>query len=377
MYLRIMKTRILIHSVGIVLLMLCSSCMPTSNKTKDAVETWGQIDGTPVHLYTLTNSNGAKAIISDYGATLKSLLMPDKQGKMGDVVLGYDTLESYIKQHYCFGATIGRVANRIKDAKFTLDGKEYQLTQTENGNISHSNNDFDTHLWKASFIKEKGDEGLRLTYTSPDMTDGFPGTVMAQVTYILTANNALQIQFEATTDKPTLVNMTHHSYFNLTGDYTKIYDHLIRMKATHVLAIDDEIVPTGEIKPTKGTIDDLAQETKIGENIHKMDYHGYHYCYVFDKPAHQLEPVIFVTEPKSGRTLTVSTTQPGVQFYTSNAIPEGTKGKYGKIYGRHSAFCLETEDFPNAANIPSFPSTVLRPGQKYHETVIYQFGLMQ
>lgn len=348
-----------------------------TNNTQPSItqKAWGTHDGKSVTLYTLTNRQGSHISITNYGAMLVSAYMPDKDGKLGDVVLGYDSLEPYFDQGYCFGATIGRFANRIKNSMFVLDGRTYHLTIGDKGNISHSNQDFNTAVWDVEVLKEKDRQGLRMRYLSPDGKDGFPGNVNSMVTYYLRDDNAIEIQFDATTDKATPISMTHHSYFNLSACERKVLDHYLWIDADNYLTIDDDVVPVGGLTPVKGTPEDLTTMTRIKDNIYKMDFGGYHYCYAFNKPVGKYAKVATLLDKESGRQMDVFTTQPGVQVYTSNALPEGIKGKHKRPYGVHEAICLETEGFPNAPNIPEFPSCIVRPGEKYHDVVVYQFSV--
>ncbi|WP_282038089.1 aldose epimerase family protein [Saccharicrinis aurantiacus] len=348
-----------------------------SNKRNSISEKhWGVHNGKAVKLYTLTSKTGMQVKITNYGAIVTSIMVPDKNGKQGDVVLGFDNLEQYIGPNPCFGATIGRVANRIKGASFTIDSIRYDLTKTEGDNISHGAQEFNKAVWDAEVIKDDKGVGLSMHYFSPDGSHGFPGNVDSYVSYIL-ADSALVIKFEAITDKATHINMTNHSYFNLAGTDKNIYDHQVQINAKEYTAIDDEIVPTGEIKSLKGTDWDLSTMKPLAENIHKLNYRGYHYNYVLNKAPHLLAKVMEVQEPVSGRTMQVYTTQPGIQFYTGNAISESIIGKYGHKYGMHSAFCVETQHFPNTPNCSNFPSTLITPEMTYDETVIYKFGIME
>lgn len=348
-----------------------------NNKINSITEqNWGTHNDKEVKLYTLTSKTGMQVQITNYGAIVTSILVPNKKGKLNDVVLGFDNLEQYLKPNPCFGATIGRVANRIKGATFTIDSTQYYLTKTEGDNISHGAQEFNKAVWDAEVIHDHNGVGLTLHYFSPDGSHGFPGNVDSYVTYIL-ADNALVIKFEATTDKATHINMTNHSYFNLAGTDKKIYQHQVQINANEYTVIDEEIVPTGEIKTLKGTDWDLSTMKSLEQNIHKLNNRGYHYNYVLNKEPHQLAKVIDVHEPTSGRTMQVFTTQPGIQFYTGNAISEDIVGKYGHKYGMHSAFCVETQHYPNTPNCTNFPSTLIKPDSAYDETVIYQFGVME
>ena len=351
-------------------------CKKPSENTIVKNEEWGAFQGKKVYLYTLTNTNGMVIKLTNYGAILTSVLVTDKKGILEDVVLGFDNLEQYIKPNPCFGATIGRVANRIRDGKFQINGINYQLNSNDNQHCSHGNNEFDRAVWDSELVDNEKGVGVKFHYFSKDGSNGFPGNLHVFVTYTLTNEDAIHIQFEAKTDKATHVNLTNHSYFNLTANKEKIYNHLIKIDADNYTEIDEDIVPTGVISTVKGTDWDLTKSTPIGKNIHKLNFNGYHYNYVFNKPVGKLKKVIEVYEPKSGRVMKVSTTQPGVQFYSGNSIDSTLVGKHGVKYGPHSAFCLETQHFPDSPNHSNFPSTLLQPNEKYEEIVIYDFGVL-
>ncbi|CAM4218802.1 aldose epimerase family protein [Zobellia roscoffensis] len=338
---------------------------------------WGTANGGNVILYTLVNANGMVVKLTNFGGTITSIMVPDKNGVFEDVVLGFDTLEQYTAKHPCFGATIGRVANRIRNGKFTIDGTTYELSKNSDVHCLHGGNEFDRVVWDSKIVANKLGPSIRLQHISADNTMGFPGNLESYVTYTLTDDNAIQVHYEATTDKATHVNMTQHSYFNLNGMKDKIYDHILKIDADKYTEIDEEIIPTGKLGTVKGTDWDLTTPTPIGNNIHKLNFNGYHYNYVFNKPVGELKEVIEVVEPKSGRTMTISTTQPGVQFYSGNAIGNALTGKNNIKYANHMAFCLETQHFPDTPNHENFPSTLLLPGEKYDETAIFHFGVTE
>ena len=339
---------------------------------------WGTVDGQKIYLFTLTNSNGMRVKISNFGGIITSIVVPDVNNNFSDVVLGFDNLQQYIDGHPCFGATIGRYANRIANASFRIDGREYDLTANSGRHCIHGGAEgFDKKVWQAeAFFSENG-LAVRLHYLSPDGEEGFPGNLDTTVNYTLTENNAVNCRFQATTDKPTHVSLTQHSYFNLNGCKTTIDDHLIRIKANTYTEIDGDIVPTGKISTVKGKEWDLTTLTRMGDHFDKLNYNGYHFNYIFDKPLGQLEQVIDVIDPLSGRMLEVSSTQPGVQFYSGNSIDDKYIGKNDIRYGPHMGFCLETQHFPDSPNHPNFPSTLLRPSQRYDHTVIYKFGTVK
>ena len=341
-------------------------------------DSWGEADGKEVKLFTLTNNNGMVIKLTNYGAILTSVVVPDRDGHFDDVVLGFDNLEQYKGNDPCFGATIGRFANRIRNARFSIGDSTYVLSANDKSHCIHGGpNGFHTRVWDGEVIKNDTVVGIKFHYFSKDGEEGFPGNLNAYVTYTLNDLNEIAIHFQGETDQPTHVNFTHHSYFNLTGMKDKIIDHQVRIDADQSLAIDEDIVPTGDLLPVYNTIRDLNKFTRIGEHIYKMNHNGYHYCYVFNKETGTGDWVIEVREPYSGRELDVYTTQPGVQFYTGNSIGDNFTGKYGKKYGNYDGICLETQHFPDSPNHEHFPSTLLLPGDKYDETVIYKFSVYQ
>ena len=337
-------------------------------------------DGTPVTAYTLLNKNGVKAKVITYGGIVTELHAPDREGKFADVVLGFDTLKGYLDGHPYFGAITGRVANRIKDAKFTLDGKEYTVGKPNDGphSLHGGKSGFDKKVWKGEPSLTPNGPALKLTYTSKDGEEGYPGTLSCTVTYTLTNDNALRIDYLATTDKPTVANITNHSYFNLAGHNSgTILDHIVRLVADKYTPGDDTLLPTGAIAPVAGTPFDFTKPTAIGERIKEIKATpvGYDLNYVHGtKREATPRPVAMVTDPKSGRTLEVLTTEPGVQLYTGNFLDGKTVGKGGAAYKQYSGFCLETQFFPDSPNKPNFPSITLRPGEEYRQTTIYKLG---
>ncbi|MGB4257892.1 MAG: aldose epimerase family protein [Phycisphaerae bacterium] len=339
-------------------------------------------DGQTADLYTLTNGNGMKVQITNYGGIITSIVVPDKNGKFEDVALGYDNLADYIKNSPYFGALIGRYGNRIAGGKFTLDGKEYKLFINNDPNSLHGGKKgFDKVLWKAEPVEGADVVGLKLTYLSKDMEEGYPGNLNATVWYFLTRDNELQIKYEATTDKPTVVNLTNHSYFNLAGAGNgDVLDHVMMLNADRFLPVDKTLIPTGELRPVKGTPFDFTTPTPIGKNIKADDEqvkfgNGWDHAWVLNKPkAGELTLAARVVEPTSGRMLEMYTTEPAVQFYSGNFLDGTTVGKGGKPYKFRYAFCLEAEHYPDSPNQPKFPSTVLRPGETYRQTTVYKFS---
>ncbi len=334
-------------------------------------------DGRNVMLYTLTNAHGLQVKIITYGAILVSLDVPDRNGQMADVVLGFDDLDSYIKRNPLFGAVVGRYANRIAGARFTLDGVEHRITANAGKNHIHGGGDkrFDKVVWKGSSYRDGTEIGVRLTHFSPDGEEGFPGNLQCTVTYALTDKNELRITYAATTDKPTVVNLTNHSYFNLAGAGSgDILGHELMIAAPWYTPAGEGLIPTGEIHVVKGTPLDFTAPRTIGERIDELtETRGYDHNYVLKGSYGSSILAARVHEPLSGRVMEVYTTEPGVQLYTANGM-NNVKGKGGKIYGSHHSFCLETQHFPDSPNKSHFPSTVLRPNQRFESTTIFRFS---
>jgi aldose 1-epimerase len=334
-------------------------------------------DGVAVEEYTLANPSGLQAKVITYGAILTELVVRDKDGKFANVVLGFDDLKGYLAGHPYFGATVGRVANRIAKGKFTLDGKEYTLATNNGPNALHGGKKgFDKVVWKAEPVESKEGMAVKFTYKSPDGEEGYPGALTATVTYTLTNNDELRLDYTATTDKATPVNLTNHSYFNLAGPASgDVLDHEVMIAADKYTPTDDTLIPTGEIKPVKGTPFDFKTPTPIGKRIGDVKG-GYDLNYVLNGGGEGKAPALAarVREPKSGRIMEVYTTEPGIQFYTGNFLDGTNKGKGGVAYKKHQGFCLETQHFPDSVNHKDFPSTILEPGKTYKQTTIYQFS---
>lgn len=333
-------------------------------------------DGEAVDLYTLTNPKGMEADISTYGGIVVSLKTPDRTGKFADVELGFDDLKGYLASSPYFGALVGRYGNRIAKGKFSLDGVEYTLAKNNGENSLHGGlRGFDKRVWKA---KEASPESLELSYLSKDGEEGFPGNLSVTVTYTLTDNNELKIDYAATTDKDTVLNLTNHSYFNLAGEGEgDILNHVVMIDADRFTPVDSGLIPTGELRSVEGTPFDFRKPHAIGERINSTDEQmvygkGYDHNFVLNRTGASLELAARVSDPKTGRVMEVLTTQPGLQFYTSNTLG-ATKGKGGKVYGLHSAFCMETQHFPDSPNHPDFPTTELKPGEHYQTTTMYRF----
>jgi aldose 1-epimerase len=357
-----------------------SSAMPVSSAFGSTP------DGQQVQLYTLTNAHGVKATISTYGGTLTSLLVPDKNGKLGDVVLGFDDLagytsDLYLKEGPYFGALIGRYGNRIKQGKFTLDGKAYMLALNNAPNTLHGGKrGFDKVVWQAEPGTSADGQTLKLTYQSKDGEEGYPGTLRVTVVYTLTSDDALRLDYTATTDKPTVLNLTNHSYFNLNhGQAKNALNHVLTLKADRFTVVDGTLIPTGELRPVQGTPMDFRQPHAIGERIAQVPGAapgGYdHNWMLADKPRAKPELAATVYEPVSGRTMDVLTDQPGVQFYSGNFLKGNLVGKGNTAYVKNYGFCLETQHFPDSPNQATFPSTVLKPGETFHSTTEYRFGV--
>jgi aldose 1-epimerase len=338
---------------------------------------WGKTaDGTPVELYTLINRNGVVAKIATYGATLTELHMPDKDGKMGDVVLGFDNLAQYMKESPFFGATTGRVANRIAKGQFTLNGVMYSLAVNNGPNHLHGGiKGIDKAVWKAEPMETKNGPAVKFTHTSPDKEEGYPGKLDISVTYTLTNYDELKLDYKAKTDKATPVNLTHHSYFNLgtpaSGD---VLDHILMINADRFTPVDATLIPTGELLPVKGTAMDFTTPMAIGSRIKDKPAPdgGYDHNYVLNGKAGELALAARVIDPQTGRTMEIWTTEPGVQFYTGNFL-DNVKGKNGVVYKKHGGFCLETQHFPDSPNHPNFPSITLEPGQTYSQVTVHKF----
>ncbi len=338
-------------------------------------------DGTPVDLYTLTNANGMSADITNYGGIVVRLYAPDRHGKLADVVLGYDKLADYIKATPYFGAIVGRYGNRIAKGRFTLDGVEYKLATNNMGNHLHGGlKGFDKVVWEAQPFQGNDAVGLKLTYLSKDGEEGYPGNLRCTVRYSLTNDNELRIDYEATTDKATPVNLTNHSYFNLAGAGNgDILGHELMLNADRFVPVDATLIPTGELRPVKGTPMDFTTPTAIGARVNQ-NYEqlklgkGYDHCWVLNKNDAEMSLAARVYEPTTGRVMEVLTTEPAIQFYCGNFLDGSNVGKGGKVYRFRYGFCLETEHYPDSPNHPQFPSTILRPGQTYKTTTIYRFA---
>ncbi|MBA9077249.1 aldose epimerase family protein [Rufibacter quisquiliarum] len=342
-------------------------------------ETFGKTkDGIEVQLYTLQNEKGMQVSVTNYGAIVTSVLAPDKDGKLEDVVLGFPSLdgytnEAYQKSHPYFGAVVGRYGNRIAKGKFALNGKEYSLATNNAPNHLHGGNiGFDQVVWGVEELPEQN--GVQFTYLSPDGEEGYPGTLLVSVTYSLTEENELVLTYKATTDQATPVNLTHHSYFNLTGEAEDILGHGLTLNADQYTVVNDTLIPTGELRNVTGTPFDFTTAHSIGERISQVEGGGYDHNFVLRKTEGALALAATVVEPQSGRIMEVFTTEPGVQFYSGNFLDGTLTGKKGQPITKRMGFCLETQHFPDSPNQPTFPNTVLEPGQVYRQTTVYKFS---
>lgn len=335
--------------------------------------------GEPVELYTLTNSKGMEVSVSTYGGIVTSIKVPDRAGKFADVVLGHDSVDGYIKNNSPFlGATIGRYGNRIGKARFSLEGVEYKLVANNGANSLHGGpTGFNTRLWTAKPLKN----GVALSYLSKDGEEGFPGNLSVTVTFTVTENNELRIHYQATTDKTTVVNLTNHSYFNLSGaGEGDVLEHLLTINADRFTPVDNGLIPTGELQPVEGTPFDFRRPVAIGARIDdpypQMKLGGgYDHNFVLNRTGAGLILAARAVDPKSGRVLETLTTEPGMQFYAGNFLNGSIVGKGGKAYNKRYGFCLETQHYPDSPNKPGFPSTTLKPGEHYDTTTVYRFSV--
>lgn len=366
---------------------IASLLMPSLVQAQDtppvSKQVWGQIESQDVYRYTLTNESGSSITISDYGGTVLSIIVPDASGKMADVALGFSTLGEYREKSPYFGCITGRYANRIAKGKFTLDGQSYTLaTNNEPNHLHGGEKGFDKKIWKSRVVQNGSEPFLVLSATSPDGEEGYPGTLKTTVSYRWTDDNTLQINYRATTDKPTVVNLTNHTYFNLGGhDSGSILDHQLRINAGQYTPIDATSIPTG-IASVEDTPFDFREATAIGARIeddHPQLENGMGYDHNFvlkTEDSDELVIAAVVTDPETGRTLTVKTTEPGLQFYSGNFLDK-LAGKAASVYEKRSGFCLEAQTFPDSPNQEEFPSPVLRPGETYTQTTIYEFGVTE
>lgn len=368
-------------SFATIVLIFLTGIMSAQAKPGFKKDDFGKADGKKVEIYTLTNSKGAEARITTYGATLVSLKVPDNKSAFADVILGYDTVDGYINDTAYFGATIGRYGNRIAKGKFTLDGQVYNLAVNNGENHLHGGpKGFHKRIWKAKPYTDANGVNLELTYLSKNGEENYPGNLSVKVVYTLTDNNEIKLNYSATSDKDTIINLTNHSYFNLAGAGSgTILNHQLQINADQYTPTDAGSIPTGELQNVKNTPMDFTTSTTIGERIDQSFEQlvlgkGYDHNWVLNKTGNDLTAIAKVYESTSGRVLEVYTTEPGVQFYSGNFL-DGVKGKNGKVYQKRDGFCLETQHFPDSPNKPNFPSTVLKANQPFSSTTIYKFSV--
>lgn len=357
---------------------------PESNQNNITKADFGTMpDGTALEIYTLRNSKGMEAQICTYGGIVVSLTAPDRNGQFTDVVLGYDNLAGYLTNSPYFGALIGRYGNRIGGAKFTLEGQTYTLAANNGPNSLHGGNKgFDKVVWKAMPKVNPDGPALELTYLSKDGEEGYPGNLSVTAVYTLTDEDELKVEFTAMTDKPTVCNLTHHSYFNLRGQGNgDILGHVVYINSDKITPVDSGLIPTGDFASVEGTPFDFREPTAIGARINETNTStqlkygpGYDHNWVINKPMGELGLMARVQEPDSGRVMEVLSDQPGLQFYSGNFLDGTITGKGGKVYQLHAAFCMEPQHYPDSPNKPQFPSTELKPGETYHNTIIYRFS---
>lgn len=343
---------------------------------KIKAEKWGKAGGRDVILYTLTNKNNVQLTVMNYGGTIVSINVPDKNNRFDNVVLSFDSLEGFLqKENPCFGCLVGRYANRIANAAFTLNDIEYKLAPNNNGNTLHGGlKGYDKVVWSSEPLPDNN--SVKFSYFSPDGEEGFPGNLTIHVVYQLTDDNAISIDYTATTDAPTPVNFTNHAYFNLSGGAdADILDHELTLTATRYTEADDKLIPTGRILDVKGTALGFTGTKKVGKDIHKIQP-GYDHNFVLDNETGSLNNIGSLYHAPSGRYMQVATTQPGVQLYTGNFLNGSLKHTPGGIvYNKYAGLCLETQHYPDSPNQPSFPNTILNPGEKFHHTTVYSFSV--
>jgi aldose 1-epimerase len=360
--------------LGIIVLTACTSGTKKS-QVGISKESWGKVDNKEVFLYTLTNTNGMVVKITNFGGILQSIVVPDRNGKLENVLLGFDSLKNYLAGHPFFGEIVGRYANRIAKGKFTLNGVEYNLAINNGPNHLHGGiKEFGKQVWEASEISGTDSIGLVLKYTSIDMEEGYPGTLNVKVTYVLNNDNELKLYYEAETDKPTVINLTNHAYFNLSSGKESILNHELTLFADSITPTDTSLIPTGAIVSVKGTGFDFLQSHKIGERIASIPG-GYDINYKLNKSGKELSPAAEVYDVSSGRFMQAYTTEPGIQFYSGNFLDGSLTGSGNVQINKHWGLCLEAQHFPDSPNQPAFPSAVLNPGEKYTQLTVYKFSV--
>jgi aldose 1-epimerase len=354
-----------------------SPLLTVQSKTPCSInsKTWGKVEGKAVKLFTLTNSKGMVVELTNYGGIVVSVIAPDRKGMFENIVLGFDNLEQYVRENSPFmGALIGRYANRISIAEFVLDGTRYKLAPNDIPNHTHGGKKgFDKVVWEATGLSNVDSVGVVLLYQSKDMEEGYPGNLSVKVTYLLTNENELNIQYEAKTDKPTVLNLTHHSYFNLSAKKETVLNHDLTIFADDYTPTDANWMPTGEIAKVEGTDFDFTHPHKVGERIQHLP-HGYNMNYVLRKNG-TLSKAAEVYDAKSGRLLEVYTTEPGIQLYTADYLDGTLTSSGGVVLGKNMGLCLEAQHFPDSPNKPNFPTTVLRPGETYLQVTTYKFSI--
>jgi aldose 1-epimerase len=384
-----MLNRIFIAAISLLIMIGCNPKTETSTTTSQQDSIKGGItsspfgtmpDGKEVRQYRMTNRQGVVVNVINYGGIITSMLVPDKNGRLGDVVLGYDSLAHYLKSNPYLGALIGRYGNRIAKGKFKLDGKEYTLATNNDTNHLHGGvKGFDKVVWNIEEAQSSEGVALKLTYTSPDLEEGYPGTLQAEVEYTLTDGNELRIRYAATTDKKTIVNLTQHTYFNLNETKGDILSHELKLNADKYLPVDKTLIPAGSPADVAGTPFDFRQPKKIGSRINENHEQlkagkGYDHCWVLNNSGTGLSEAAVLYDSASGREVTVLTTEPGIQFYSGNFLDGSNIGKGGVAYNYRFGLCLETQHFPDSPNRPDFPSVVLEPGKRYSSETVYRFG---
>jgi aldose 1-epimerase len=375
-------SRMLVFGFSFVFAHLLQGCQQGSEKNKTIIVSengnkkfYGTIGTDTVYAYTLRNNQGLKAVVTNYGATLLELWTPDRTGNSGNVILGYDSLSGYLqKGNPYFGAIVGRYANRISHATFSIDGKTFTLVANDHGNTLHGGlKGFDKVIWT---VNQVNDSSLALSYSSPNGEEGFPGNLTVKVVYTVNASNGLEIDYTALTDQKTPVNLTNHAYFNLSaGKDSTILNEELTIRANSFTQVNDSLIPTGELAPVRNTPMEFLNVTKIGSRLNKVKG-GYDHNYILDKKDSSFAVAAIVYDPGSGRKMEVWTTQPGIQFYTGNFLNGTLTGHNKKRIIRHGAFCLETQHFPDSPNQPGFPNTILEPGQSFQERTMYQFSVI-
>lgn len=370
---------------GLILTTCSCSCLCQGNSKGDSKamiekKPFGSVDGQKVDLYVLTNANGLKASITNYGGTMVTLETPDKNGNLGDILLAPDTIEGLVKNASYLNALIGRYGNRIGKGKFALDGKEYKLAANNDENALHGGlKGFDKVVWTAEPFENENGVGLKLAYLSKDMEEGYPGDLMVNVIYTLTNKNELQIDYMALTDKPTICNLTNHNYYNLTCCKTDILGHELMLNADRFTPVDSGLIPIGELRSVKGTPMDFTKSTAVGARVNADDEQikfggGYDHNWVLNKKGSEMSHAATLSEPTSGRVMEVWTNEPGIQFYSGNFLDGSIVGKGGIVYKHRFGLCLETQHFPDSPNKPQYPTTTLRPGELYKTTTIHKFS---